>query len=110
MIALAIVAIALAAASRAVGVSSSSASEIRFRILADCVAGNRMAALAVVRAWPGIGVTEGTEQQGGVEFYWRTEVLATPHPELRRVEIRVTHPEDPSRELRRLVGVLARER
>jgi hypothetical protein len=36
-------------------------------------------------------------------------VLSTPHPNLRRVEIHVLDPDDPSRELRRLVGVLANE-
>jgi general secretion pathway protein I len=67
-----------------------------------------MAELAARRAWPGVGLTEGTERQGGLEFRWRAEVFATPHPLLRRVEIRVSTPDDPH-ELRRLVGVLSRE-
>jgi general secretion pathway protein I len=68
-----------------------------------------MAELAARRAWPGVGVTEGSERQAGIEFRWRAEIVATPHPLLRRVEIRVADPDDASHELRRLVGVLAKE-
>jgi general secretion pathway protein I len=78
-------------------------------VLAGFVAENRMGELAARRAWPSVGSSEGEEQQAGVDFRWRAEVLATPHPNLRRVEIRVLAPDDPSRELRRLVGVLAKE-
>lgn len=109
LVALAIVAVALAAASRAAALSSTSANEIKLRVLAGFVAENRMGELAARRAWPGIGSSEGQEQQAGVPFLWRAEVLATPHPNLRRVEIRVLDPDDPSRELRRLVGVLSKE-
>jgi general secretion pathway protein I len=106
LIALALLAIALAAASRAAGLSSTTASEAKLRLLADCVAENRMAELALRRPWPPLGALEGTEVQGGVEFAWRAEVLATPHPSLRRVEVRVARPPD-ARELRRLVGLVA---
>jgi general secretion pathway protein I len=109
LVALAIVAVALAAAGRSVALSTDSAADHRLRVLAGFVAENRMAELSARRAWPGIGVTEGTEGQAGIEFRWRAEVVATPHPLLRRVEIQVTDPDDASHELRRLVGVLAKE-
>jgi general secretion pathway protein I len=109
LVALAIVAIALAAASRAVAVSTVSATEVKLRVLAGFVAENRMSELAAHGTWPAIGVLEGAERQAGVEFPWRIEVLSTPHPLFRRVEIRVSSPGDPSRELRRLIGVLPRE-
>jgi len=109
LVALAIVAIALAAASRSVALSSSSATEIKMRVLADFVAENRMGEIAARSAWPGSGATEGNERQAGVEFPWRVEITATPNPDLRRVEIRVLSPDDARRELRRLVGVVARE-
>lgn len=106
LVALALLALALAAASRAAGVSSTSAGETKLRILADCVAENRMAEAVLRRPWPPLGAVEGTEVQGGVEFAWRTEVLATPHPSLRRVEVRVTRAAG-GRELRRLAGLVA---
>jgi general secretion pathway protein I len=109
LVALAIVAVALAAASRSVALSTDSAYEYKLRVLSGVVAENRMAELAARRAWPGIGLSEGTERQGGIDFRWRAEVFGTPHPRLRRVEIRVTVPDDPAHELRKLVGVLSRE-
>ncbi len=109
LVALAIVAIALGAAARSVALTSDSVLEYKRLVLAGFVAENRMGELAARRAWPGVGVTEGSEQQAGMEFRWRAEVLSTPHPLLRRVEIHVMDPSDPGRELRRLVGVLARE-
>jgi general secretion pathway protein I len=109
LVALAIVAVALAAAGRSVALSTDSALEYKLRVLSGVVAENRMAELAARRAWPGVGQSEGTERQGGVDFHWRAEVFATPHPRLRRVEIRVTTPDDPAHELRHLVGVLSRD-
>jgi general secretion pathway protein I len=109
LVALAIVAIALAAASRSVALSTTSATDHKLRVLAGFVAENRLGELSARLAWPGIGVSEGSERQAGIEFRWRAEVLTTPHPLLRRVEIQVMDPNDPSHELRRLVGVLTRE-
>ena len=79
------------------------------RVLADFVAENRMGELVARSPWPAIGAIEGSEQQAGVDFPWRAEIVSTPNPELRRVEIRVLSPDEPHRELRRLVGVVARE-
>jgi general secretion pathway protein I len=109
LVALAVLAIALAAAGRSVALSTDSTAEHKQRVLAGLVAENRLGELVARRAWPGVGVTEGIERQAGLEFRWRAEVIATPHPGLRRVEIRVTEQGDPTHELRHLVGVLARE-
>jgi len=109
LVALAIVAIALAAASRAAGLHSASATEVKLRVLAGFVAENRLGELEAQRVPPGPGVSEGFERQAGIDFRWRAEVLATPHPWLWRVDVRVWEPREPSRELRRLVGVLVRE-
>lgn len=109
LVALAILAVALAAAGRSVALSTDSAAEHKQRVLAGLVAENRLGELVARRAWPGIGVSEGTERQAGADFRWRAEVFATPHPGLRRVEIHVSDAADPTHELRRLVGVLSRE-
>ncbi|HEX9184918.1 MAG TPA: type II secretion system minor pseudopilin GspI [Burkholderiales bacterium] len=109
LVALAILAVALAAAGRSVALSTDSAMEHKQRVLAGLVAENRLGELVARRAWPGTGVSEGTERQAGVDFRWRAEVFTTPHPGLRRVEIQVSDAADPTHELRRLVGVLSRE-
>jgi general secretion pathway protein I len=108
--ALAILAIALAAASRAATLATASASELKLHILAGFVAENRMAELAALRSWPAVGATRGREEQAGIAFEWRVDVLPTPHLQLRRVEVSVADPDDPTRRLRRLVGVIAREK
>jgi general secretion pathway protein I len=97
LVALAIAAIALAAVSRSAAVSSASATE------------NRLGELDARRAWPPVGVSEGLERQAGLDFPWRTEVFATQHPLLRRVEVQVLDPTDRTHVLRTLVGVLPRE-
>jgi general secretion pathway protein I len=109
LVALAIIAVALAAASRSVALSTASATEIKMRVLADLVAENLLGRFAVQRTWPNIGTTEGSEWQAGVQFPWQIEVVSTPNPELRRIEIRVLRPGDARRELRLLVGVVAKE-
>lgn len=109
LVALAILAIALSAASRSVALSSSSGTEVKARVLAGFVAENRMSELAARGLWPSTGTTEGSEQQASIEFHWRVEVFSTPNPDLLRIEIRVLSPDNRPRELRRLVGVLARE-
>jgi general secretion pathway protein I len=109
LVALAIVAIALAAASRSVGMSTASAAEAKLRVLGGFVAENLMVELAARHIWPAPGVTEGTQQQAGVQFRWSIEVIATPNPDLRRIEIRVIGPENPAHEVRHLIGVVPRE-
>src|SRR5260221_1912515 len=39
--------------------------------------------------WPAQGIQRGTKFQGGIEFTWREEVIATPNAAFRRVDIRV---------------------
>ena len=109
LVALAIVAIALAAASRSVALATDNVRGYKLRVLAGIVAENRIAELAARRAWPGIGVTDGTERQGGVDFHWRAEIFATPHPLLRRVEVVVATSDNAAYELRRLVGILSKD-
>jgi general secretion pathway protein I len=109
LVALAIAAIALAAVSRSAAVSSTSAGEIKLRTLAGYVAENRLGELDARRAWPPVGVSEGSERQAGIDFPWRMEVFATQHPLLRRVELQVLDPGERTHVLRTLVGVLPRQ-
>jgi len=109
LIALAITAVALAAAGRSAAISDVSAAEVKLRVLAGLVAENRLSELAAHSAWPQVGIFEGIEQQAGIDLPWRMEILGTPHPLFRRVEVRVLDPADHRRELRHLVGVLPRE-
>jgi general secretion pathway protein I len=104
LVALAIVSIALMAALRAAGQGTSAAGELRARVLAGWVAENRLAEHRARGDWLPLGIARGTLGQGGLEFAWREEVIATPNPAFRRVDVFVSAPAEESRALARLTG------
>ena len=89
LVALAILAIALSAAFRAVGATTVSAASLRERTLAHWVAQNRLAELRASGRFPRMGRHEGEATQGRSRFSWREEVVATPNPLYRRVDVSV---------------------
>jgi general secretion pathway protein I len=103
LVALAIVSIALLAALRAAGQGTNAASELRLRLLAGWVAENRLAEHRARGDWLALGIGRGTQIQGGIEFAWREEVVATPNPAFRRVDVFVAPPAE-ERSLARLTG------
>lgn len=109
LVALAVLAVAMAAATRSTAFATDSVNEVKLRMLAGFVAENCLSEMAARHTWPPIGTLEGLQEQAGLPFRWRAEVFETPHPLLRRVEVHVIDPRDPSHELRRLVGVLPRD-
>jgi len=104
LVALAIVSIALMAALRAAGQGTAAAGELRLRLLAVFVAENRLAEHRARGAWLPLGIGRGTQQQGGIEFAWREEVIATPNSAFRRVDVFVSEPAADARALARLTG------
>ena len=99
LVALAIVSIALMAALRAAGQGTNAAGELRSRVLAGWVAEHRARG-----DWLPLGIARGTQAQGGTEFAWREEVIATPNLAFRRVDVFVSAPAEESRPLARLTG------
>jgi len=87
LVALAIVSIALLAALRTAGLGTIHSGEQRDRMLAGWVAENRLAEHRARGAWLPTGIARGTELQGGSEFSWREEVIATPNPAFRRLDV-----------------------
>jgi general secretion pathway protein I len=104
LVALAIVSIALLAALRAAGQSTANLSELRARLLAGWVAENRLAEHRARGDWLPLGVQRGSELEAGIEFGWREEVVATPHPAFRRVDVFVFAATEESRALARYTG------
>lgn len=90
LVALAIVSIALLAALRAAGQASNSMGELRARLFAGWVAENLLAEHRARGDWLPLGIRRGKESQGGIEFGWREEVITTPNPAFRRVDVFVT--------------------
>lgn len=89
LVALAIISIALLAAMRVAAGGTNSVGELRARLLAGWVAENVLAETRVREQWPPPGIQRGTQSQGGIEFTWRQEVIATPNVNFRRVDVRV---------------------
>lgn len=90
LVALAIVAIALLAALRASGQSTANVGELRARLLAGWVAENILAEHRARGDWLPLGVERGVQREGGMEFVWRREVIPTPNPAFRRVDVFVS--------------------
>jgi general secretion pathway protein I len=110
LVALAIVSIALLAALRAAGQGTHAAGELRSRLLAGWVAENRLAEHSARGDWLPLGIARGAQSQGGVQFAWREEVIATPNPSFRRVDVSVSLPADETRRLARLTGFVVQPR
>jgi general secretion pathway protein I len=104
LVALAIVAIALMSALRAAGQGTNNLGELRSRLLAGWVAENLLAEHRARRDWLQLGIQRGTGREGGLDFAWREEVIATPNPAFRRVDIRVFATAEESHSLAQLTG------
>ena len=104
LVALAIVAIALMSALRAAGQGTNNANELRSRLLAGWVAENLLAEHRARRDWLPLGLQRGTGRQGGLDFAWREEVIATPNPSFRRVDVRVYASAEETHALAHLAG------
>ena len=102
LVALAIISVALLAALRAAGQATNAVDELRLRLFAGWVAENRLAEHRARGDWLALGIGRGSQSQGGVDFAWREEVIATPNPAFRRVDVLVSAPATPSGEARAL--------
>ena len=106
LVALTIVAIALLAALRAVTQSTNAAAELRARMMAGWVAEDVLALQRARGEWLAPGIQRGAQRQGGIDFAWREEVIATPNAAFRRVDLFVFAPAEESHTLARLTGFL----
>ena len=106
LVALSIVAIALMAALRVAGQGALNAGDLRSRMLAGWVAENRLAEHRARGDWVSLGIQNGTQRLGGVEFAWREEVVATANPAFRRVDVFVFGAPEKSHYLAHLVGFM----
>ena len=106
LVALAIIAVALMSALRAAGQGTNNVDELRSRLLAGWVAENLLAEHRARRDWLPLGMQRGTGREGGIDFAWREEVIATPNPAFRRVDVRVFATAEESHSLAHLAGFI----
>jgi general secretion pathway protein I len=108
LVALAIVAIALLAALRVAGQGANNAGALRSRLFAGWIAENRLAEHRARGDWLALGNLSGMQGQGGIEFGWREQVISTPNPAFRRIDVFVFAPSEKSHALAHLVGFVVR--
>lgn len=110
LVALAIVAIALLAALRVAGQGANNAVDLRARLCAGWVAENLLAEHRARGDWLPLGVQGGSQRQGGIEFTWRQEVIATPNAAFRRVDVFVFAAPEQTHSAAHLAGFVANPR
>jgi general secretion pathway protein I len=106
LVALAIVSIALLSALRAAGQGTNNVGELRARLLAGWVAENILAEHRARADWLPLGIQRGRAREGGLDFSWREEVIATPNVAFRRVDVRVFAAEEETHSLAHLTGFI----
>jgi len=106
LVALAIVAIALMSALRAAGQGTNNVGELRSRLLAGWVAENLLAEHRARADWLPLGIQRGSAREGGLDFAWREEVIATPNASFRRVDVRVFDTAQETHALAHLAGFI----
>jgi len=104
LVALAIISIALMSAMRAAGQGTNNVGELRARLLAGWVAENLLAEHRARLDWLPLGIQRGSGREGGLDFAWREEIIATPNPAFRRVEVRVFATAEETHSLAHLTG------
>ena len=106
LVALVIVGTALGASLRAVGSLTSNSAGLRASMMATWSAENRLVAIRLEHQFPAIGKRSFECPQGDLKLLCQEEVLASPNPRLRRVEVSVYDMADPDRRIIKLVQLV----
>jgi general secretion pathway protein I len=106
LVALVIVGTALGASLRAVGSLTSNSAGLRASMMATWSAENRLVQIRLEKQFPPIGKRSFECPQGDLKLLCQEEVLASPNPRLRRVEVSVYDMADPNRRIIKLVQLV----
>ena len=108
LVALVIVGTALGAGLRAVGSLTANSDGLRAAMMATWSAENRLVQIRLGREWPEVGKRNFPCPQGELELICEEEVLTSPNPQLRRIEVSVFDAERPTRRIVKLVQLVLR--
>ena len=108
LVALVIVGTALGAGLRAIGSLASNGAGLRASMMATWSAENRLIQIRLGREFPEIGKRSYACGQGDLRLMCQDEVLASPNPQLRRVEVSVFDMDNPNRRILKLVQLVLR--
>jgi general secretion pathway protein I len=108
LVALVIVGTALGASLRAVGSLTTNSAGLRTAMMATWSAENRLVQIRLGKEFPAVGKHGFACPQGDLHLTCEEEVLASPNPLLRRVEVSVYDLENPERRILKLVQLVMR--
>ena len=109
LVALVIVGTALGASLRAVGSLTQNSDGLRSAMMATWSAENRMVQIRLGKVFPAIGKTSFPCPQGDMELLCEEEVILSPNPRLRRVEVSVYEAARPERRIIKLVQLVMQQ-
>ncbi len=89
LVALVIVGTALAASLRAIGSLTQNSSDLRAAMMATWSAENRLTQIRLAHEWPPLGARAFDCAQGELALRCEEQIVATPNPAFRRVEVSV---------------------
>jgi general secretion pathway protein I len=108
LVALVIVGTALGAGLRAVGSLSANSAGLRTAMMATWSAENRLVQIRLGNEFPEVGKRGFDCPQGDLHLVCQEEVIVSPNPRLRRVEVSVFDIENPNRRIVKLVQLVLR--
>ena len=108
LVALVIVGTALGASLRAVGSLTSNSAGLRSAMMATWSAENRLVQIRLGREFPEIGKRSFPCPQGDLNLMCEEEVLTSPNPLLRRIEVSVFDVDNPGRRTVKLIQLVLR--
>lgn len=106
LVALVIVGTALGASLRAVGSLTQNSNGLRSAMMATWSAENRLVQIRLARTFPPVGKQSFDCPQGDLQLVCQEEVIASPNPRLRRVEVSVVDQTNPERRIIKLVQLV----
>jgi general secretion pathway protein I len=106
LVALVIVGTGLGASLRAVGSLTQNSSDLRASMMATWSAENRLTQIRLSREWPALGKRTFVCPQGELPLLCEEDVLATPNPSFRRVEVSVYSAAESGRRVVKLTQVV----
>lgn len=106
LVALVIVGVALGASLRAVGSLTQNSTHLRITMMAMWSAENRLAQIRLSKTWPDVGRSNFPCPQDDLQLLCQQEVMATPNPSFRRVEVSVIDERAPDHQLIQLTQVV----
>ncbi|MGV7208192.1 type II secretion system minor pseudopilin GspI [Oxalobacteraceae bacterium A2-2] len=106
LVALVIVGTALGASLRAVGSLTQNSDGLRASMMATWSAENRLVQMRLSKTFPSVGKTTVACPQGDLALMCEEEVIVSPNPRLRRIEVSVYDQAQPERRIIKLVQLV----